>query len=242
MTSTRLDQHLVNRGLVTSRERAGVLIRKGAVTVNGNVVDRPGKKFEGEPDIALLEAPMPWVSRGALKLSAALDRFDIRPGGRTCLDIGASTGGFTEVLLSRGAEKVYALDAGTGQLAETLQNDPRVVSLEKQNIRTTPEDLIADKVNLVVIDVFFISLTLVLPEVKRFLAPEAQIVALVKPQFEVGQAHVGKNGIVRNAKAREQALERVIAAAKVLGFGLIGRMESPLTGGDGNMEYLIALK
>ncbi len=242
MIATRLDQHLVNRGLVTSRERAGELIRKGAVQVNGNVVDRPGKKFDGEPEIALLEAPMPWVSRGALKLSAALDHFDIRPAGRTCLDIGASTGGFTEVLLSRGADKVYALDAGTNQLAEALRKDPRVVSLEKQNIRTTPTDLISEKVNLVVIDVSFISLTLVLPEVPRFITPGADIVALVKPQFEVGKAKLGKNGIVRDVKARERALDNIVAAAKALGFGLTGRMESPVAGGDGNIEYLIALK
>lgn len=242
MTTSRLDQHLVNRGMVSSRERAGELIRKGAVKVNGTIVDRPGKKFDGEPDIALLEAPMPWVSRGALKLAAALDHFDIRPVGRTCLDIGASTGGFTEVLLSRDAAKVYALDAGTGQLAEALRRDIRVVNIEKQNIRTAPDDLLADKVNLVVIDVSFISLTLVLPEVKRFATPGAEIVALVKPQFEVGQHNLGKNGIVRNTKAREQALDRVVVAAEALGYGLTGRMDSPITGGDGNIEYLIALK
>jgi 23S rRNA (cytidine1920-2'-O)/16S rRNA (cytidine1409-2'-O)-methyltransferase len=242
MTSLRLDQYLVNRGLVNSRERAGELIRKGAVTVNGVVVDRPGKKFDGDPDIALLEAPMHYVSRGALKLIAALDAFGIRPAGRTCLDVGASTGGFTEVLLEYGATKVYALDAGTNQLAERLKSDPRVISIEQQNIRTAPDDLLSERVNLIVMDVSFISLTLVLPELRRFAASDAEIIALVKPQFEVGQALLGKNGIVRSERAREQALARVISTAQELGYGLTGRITSPVTGGDGNVEYLIALK
>lgn len=242
MTSLRLDQHLVNRDLVASRERAGALIFRSAVKVNGSVIDRPVKKFEGDPDIYLLKATMPWVARAALKLIAALHAFDIRPEGRTCLDIGASTGGCAEVLLNRGATRVYAFDAGRDQLATSLKSDPRVVSIEHQNIRTASEDLIPERVNLVVIDVSFIRLSLVLPEVKRFTAPDAEIIALVKPPFEVGQEMIGKNGIVRNNRARERALERVIAEAGDLGFGLTGRMQSPVTGGDGNIEYLIALK
>ncbi len=242
MTATRLDQFLVNRGLVASRERAGALIKKGAVRVNGQVVDRPGKKFDGEPSIDLLEQPMPWVSRGALKLIAALDGFGIRPEGRTALDVGASTGGFTEVLLDRGARRVYALDAGTDQLAERLQKHPDVVSIEQQNIRTAPDALLPEKVNLVVIDVSFIRLALVLPEVLRFVERPFDLIALVKPQFEVGQAGLNKHGVVRSEALRKRALQTVLDAAKALHYTHAGTLPSPIEGGDGNHEYLIHLK
>ncbi len=242
MNPIRLDQYLVRSGLVSSRERAGEMIRRGAVKANGVVVDRPGKKFDTEPAIELLEAPMPWVSRGALKLLAALDAFKVDVTGRVCLDVGSSTGGFTEVLLERGARKVFALDAGTDQLAERLRTDERVVSLEQQNIRTASDDLLGEPVALVVVDVSFISLKLILPELKRFTAPGADVIALVKPQFEVGPAGLNKHGVVKNEKLQQFALREVVANAENLGYRVAEPIESPVKGGDGNLEYLIHLK
>lgn len=242
MNPIRLDQYLVRSGLVSSRERAGEMIRRGAVKANGVVVDRPGKKFDTEPAVELLEAPMPWVSRGALKLLAALDAFKVDVTGRVCLDVGSSTGGFTEVLLERGARKVFALDAGTDQLAERLRTDERVVSLEQQNIRTASDDLLGEPVALVVVDVSFISLKLILPELKRFTAPGADVIVLVKPQFEVGPAGLNKHGVVKNEKLQQFALREVVANAENLGYRVAEPIESPVKGGDGNLEYLIHLK
>jgi 23S rRNA (cytidine1920-2'-O)/16S rRNA (cytidine1409-2'-O)-methyltransferase len=242
MNPIRLDQYLVRSGLVSSRERAGEMIRRGAVKANGVVVDRPGKKFDTEPAVELLEAPMPWVSRGALKLLAALDAFKVDVTGRVCLDVGSSTGGFTEVLLDRGARKVFALDAGTDQLAERLRTDERVVSLEQQNIRTASDDLLGEPVALVVVDVSFISLKLILPELKRFTAPGADVIALVKPQFEVGPAGLNKHGVVKNEKLQQFALREVVANAENVGYRVAEPIESPVKGGDGNLEYLIHLK
>jgi 23S rRNA (cytidine1920-2'-O)/16S rRNA (cytidine1409-2'-O)-methyltransferase len=242
MSTLRIDQWLVQRGLVASRERAGELIRKGGVQVNGKVITKPGVKFDENAQVDLLEAPFPWVSRGALKLLSALEQFNISANDCTCLDVGASTGGFTEVLLHHGAKKVFALDAGTDQLAERLRSDARIVSLEKQNIRTAPDDLLGEAVSLVVIDVSFISLKLILPELGRFLSPSADVVALVKPQFEVGAAHLGRGGIVRNEKRRIQAVNDVVAEAKLLGFTCAASTVSPIEGGDGNIEYLIHLQ
>lgn len=242
MSTLRIDQWLVQRGLVASRERAGELIRKGAVQVNGKVIIRPGVKFDENAQVDLLEAPFPWVSRGALKLLSALEQFKVSAADRTCLDVGASTGGFTEVLLHHGAKKVFALDAGTDQLAERLRDDARIVSIEKQNIRTAPDDLLGEAVSLVVIDVSFISLKLILHELGRFLSPSADVVALVKPQFEVGAAHLGRGGIVRNEKRRIQAVNEVVEEAKNLGFTCAASTVSPIEGGDGNIEYLIHLQ
>ena len=242
MNPIRLDQYLVRSGLVSSRERAGEMIRRGAVKANGVVVDRPGKKYDAEPAVELLEAPMPYVSRGALKLLAALDAFKVVVDGRICLDVGASTGGFTEVLLERGAIKVYALDAGTDQLAERLRKDDRVVSLEQQNIRTAPDGLLGEKVSLIVVDVSFISLKLILLELKRFTTPGADIIALVKPQFEVGPAGLNKHGVVKNEKLQQFALREVVANAENVGYRVAEPIESPVKGGDGNLEYLIHLK
>jgi 23S rRNA (cytidine1920-2'-O)/16S rRNA (cytidine1409-2'-O)-methyltransferase len=242
MSTLRIDQWLVQRGLVASRERAGELIRKGGVQVNGKVITRPGVKFDENAQVELLEAPFPWVSRGALKLLSALEQFKVSATDRTCLDVGASTGGFTEVLLHHGAKKVFALDAGTDQLAERLRSDARIVSIEKQNIRTAPDDLLGESVSLVVIDVSFISLKLILHELGRFLSPSADVVALVKPQFEVGAAHLGRGGIVRNEKRRIQAVNEVVEEAKNLGFTCVASTVSPIEGGDGNIEYLIHLQ
>lgn len=238
----RLDQWLLAKKLVNSRERAGEMIRKGSVQVDGEVVTKPGRKYPADIDISLLEAPMPWVSRGALKLEAALAHFGVDPKACVCLDVGASTGGFTEVLLHHGAKKVFALDSGTGQLAERLRIHSQVVNLEQQNIRATTQQVLGEAVDLIAIDVSFISLTLVLPELKQLMKPDAQVVALVKPQFEVGKDGLGKNGIVRDVRKREEALNTVIRFAEERGFSCLGRMDSPISGGDGNREYLIHLK
>ncbi|WP_306641096.1 TlyA family RNA methyltransferase [Sanyastnella coralliicola] len=237
----RLDQWLVALQLVSSRQRAEVLIKEGGVQVNGQVVKKPGKKFDETAEISVIKEPMKWVSRGALKLISALDQFQVNPENKVCLDVGSSTGGFTEVLLDRGATKVFAVDTGTDQLAPSLRRLDQVISLERQNIRTIDETLISEPCALVVIDVSFISLRLVLPAIKRFMSPSAEVVALVKPQFEVGQDYLGKNGIVRDVTAREKARRDIILKAEELGFQLKGQIDSPITGGDGNHEYLIHL-
>ncbi len=238
----RLDQWLVALHLVSSRQRAEVLIKEGGVSVNGQIIRRPGKKFDETAEISLVKEPLQWVSRGALKLHAALDRFGVDPSGMRCLDVGASTGGFTEVLLKQGADFIIALDTGSGQLAETLRNDPRVLNLENVNIRYATNEEVGEPVDLIVVDVSFISLKLVLPEVKRFLKENGQIIALVKPQFEVGREQLGRNGIVRNVTAREKALGDIRNLANELDLRVAGQMDSPITGGDGNHEYLIHLK
>ena len=238
----RLDQWLVALQLVPSRQRAEVLIKEGGVEVNGVVVRRPGKKYDENAKISLLKEPMHWVSRGALKLISALDQFNVDPKDRNCLDVGASTGGFTQVLLDRGASKIVALDVGTGQLAPELLSNKRVFNLEKTNIREATLDLSDENIDLVVIDVSFISLRLVLPELERVLKVRPEVVALVKPQFEVGKEQVGKKGIVRDVSARENALKNVRELSEKLGYKVYGHIASPITGGDGNHEYLIHLK
>lgn len=238
----RLDQWLVALQLVPSRQRAEVLIKEGGVQVNGKVITRPGKKFDDSADISLLKQPMHWVSRGALKLLSAIERFEPVLEGKRCLDIGASTGGFTQVLLDKGVDHVIALDAGSNQLAPILITDDRVTNIENQNIRHTSVDQIGGLVDFIVIDVSFISLKIVLPEAKRFLKENGQIIALVKPQFEVGKDAVGKKGIVRDVTLREKALSDIRKKSEELGFSVAGQIASPITGGDGNHEYLIYLK
>lgn len=238
----RLDQLLVAKKLVNSRQRAEVLIREGGVTVDGKIIDKPGKKFDLEAMISLIREPMPWVSRAALKLIAAIDHWNLSGQilSKTCLDVGASTGGFTQVLLEKGATKVFALDTGHGQLVQAIADDSRVVNLEKHNIRNTPFDAIG-KVEFIVVDVSFISLNLVLPELLKFKGPDCRILALVKPQFEVGPAALGRNGIVQKESDRIKALETVKKTAKSLGYTLHGAIDSPISGGDGNREFLIYL-
>jgi 23S rRNA (cytidine1920-2'-O)/16S rRNA (cytidine1409-2'-O)-methyltransferase len=238
VSKERLDKLVVDRGLAQSRERARALILAGKVEVDGQVVDKAGAQVDGE--IRLREEDHPWVSRGALKLVKALAHFGIDPAGKTALDIGASTGGFTHVLLERGATQVYAIDVGYGQLAWALRNDPRVVVLERENVRYLDPTKVGPA-DLAVIDVSFISLTLVLPKVKELLGPGKQIVALVKPQFEVGKDRVGKGGVVRDPEARTWAITRVREAAQALGLTASEATESPILGPAGNVEYLLLL-
>jgi 23S rRNA (cytidine1920-2'-O)/16S rRNA (cytidine1409-2'-O)-methyltransferase len=244
MARERLDKLLVDRGLVASRERARALVMSGAVLVGGHPETKPGTMLDPAVEIALKEEDHPYVSRGALKLVKGLDTFGINPTGMTCLDIGASTGGFTDVLLRRGATKVYAIDVGYGQLAWSLRQDPRVVVLERENVRNLDLALVPEPCDLAVTDVSFISLTLVLPRIKELLRapPGKPIVALVKPQFEVGRDLVGKGGVVRDEAVRLGAVTKVREWANANGFEAGDHVESPITGPAGNVEYLLLLR
>jgi 23S rRNA (cytidine1920-2'-O)/16S rRNA (cytidine1409-2'-O)-methyltransferase len=243
MAKERLDKLLVDRGLVASRERARALVMSGAVLVAGQPETKPGTLVDPAAEVTLREADHPYVSRGALKLVKGLDAFGIDPAGQVALDIGASTGGFTDVLLRRGAAKVYAIDVGYGQLAWSLRQDPRVVVLERQNVRNIDLALVPEPCDLAVIDVSFISLTLVLPRVAELLrAPAGKpIVCLVKPQFEVGREQVGKGGVVRDEAARRGAVTKIRDWATAHGFIAGDDVESPITGPAGNVEYLLEL-
>lgn len=234
----RLDVLLCSRGLAPSRERARARILAGEVVVGDHRVDKPGTLVPVDAPVRFKGEEMPWVSRGGLKLEAALDRFVVDVTGVVAVDVGASTGGFTQVLLSRGARLVHAVDVGFGQLAQLLRDDARVRVLERTHIK----DLVAlDPVpSVAVVDVSFISLRLVLPHVLRVLAPQASVVALIKPQFEVGRGNLGSGGIVRDVQARQDSVTQVEAAAAALGLVHQGTMESPVTGQKGNVEYLAA--
>ncbi len=244
MPKERLDKQLVARGLVTTLERAQALVMSGAVTVRGQVQTKPGTMVELNVEIALREEDHPYVSRGALKLVKGLDTFGIDPAGMTALDIGASTGGFTDVLLKRGATRVYAIDVGYGQLAWSLRQDPRVVVLERENVRNLPPERVPEPCQLAVIDVSFISLTLVLPRIRELMREplDKPIVALVKPQFEVAREAVGIGGVVRDEGARIGAVDKVRMWAGVHGFAVGDVVESPITGPAGNVEFLLLLR
>ncbi len=235
----RLDRLLAERGLVESRQRGQALILAGQVLVNGQKSEKSGELVPEDADIRLLGETLPYVSRGGLKLEEALRAFHLSVEGLTALDVGASTGGFTDCLLQKGAKKVYAVDVGYGQMAWKIRQDPRVVVIERTNVRDMDAALIPDPVDIAVIDVSFISLEKVVPSVIRFLAQDARLIALVKPQFEVGRAQVGKGGIVRDDDARAAAVERVRAFIAQIGFAVTGLIPSPITGQDGNREFLI---
>jgi 23S rRNA (cytidine1920-2'-O)/16S rRNA (cytidine1409-2'-O)-methyltransferase len=239
MSRRRADVILVEKGHFESRARARAAIEAGLVFANGKQVRRPAEDVPEDAEIQA-SAPHPWVSRGGLKLVAALDAFAIDPKGRICLDIGASTGGFTEVLLDRGAARVHAVDVGHGQLHARLQNDPRVVSREGTDARhLTAADFPDGAPELIVSDVSFISLSLVLPPVLALAAPRAQLAALVKPQFEAGPAKVNK-GVVRDPQVHEAVCAKIRALVEELGWRCLGLVPSPIEGGDGNREFLIA--
>lgn len=231
----RLDILLHQRGLAHSRARARALIMAGEVLVDGARVDKPGTRLTPGVVLALKERPR-HVSRGGDKLAAALDTFPIEVTGRLCADVGASTGGFTDCLLQRGAARVYAIDVGYGQLAWTLRNDARVIVLERQNARHIQR--LPDSVSLVVIDASFISLRLLLPVIRTWLSLPADVVALIKPQFEAGKKDVGKRGVVRDPDVHRRVLHEVLAFAGSLGLDVLGLIRSPLQGPAGNVEFL----
>lgn len=236
LTRLRLDQRLVEFGLAPSRNRARALIESGVVRVDGDVVTRPSSRVPGEIE---LSGDFQWVGRGALKLLHALDHFGLRPEGRA-LDIGASTGGFTEVLLARGAAEVTALDVGHGQLAPRLRADPRVSAREGVNARNLPADL--PPPDWITVDVSFISLRLVLPPAMALARPGAHLVALIKPQFEAGPGVVGRGGIIRDPAIHARICNEITDFVQAEGWTVIGVTESPITGGDGNREFLIAAR
>lgn len=236
----RIDVLLVERGLCESRARAQARVLAGEVIVDDQRVDKAGERVRKDAHIRLKGEAMPWVSRGGLKLDAALGWFGVDPTGLVCADIGASTGGFTDVLLQHGAACVFAVDVGYGQLAHRLRTDPRVTNLERTHIVKLPVGTLTPAPRLAVVDVSFISLVQVLPALVPHLAPDARVVCLIKPQFEVGKGAVGKGGIVRDASARAAAVERVLAAAAAAGLACEGVRESPVTGADGNVEVVAA--
>jgi len=232
----RLDVLLVERGLAESREKAQRLIRAGKVLVNQRVVDKPGAKMPVDAALEVKE-PLPYVSRGGLKLEAALDAFKIDVSGKVAADVGASTGGFTDCLLQRGARRVYAIDVGYGQLAWKLRHDPRVVVMERTNIRYL--ESLPEPVDIATIDVSFISLRLVVPSVLRLLKPRADIVALIKPQFEAGREQVGKGGVVRDPAVHREVLLGLLGFAAQKGLSTRGLIPSPLLGPAGNVEFFV---
>jgi 23S rRNA (cytidine1920-2'-O)/16S rRNA (cytidine1409-2'-O)-methyltransferase len=236
----RLDALLVERGLADSRAKAQALVLAGAVWSGERRLDKPGVGIAAEAPLELRGRDHPWVSRGGVKLAHALDRFGIDPAGAIALDIGASTGGFTDVLLQRGAARVYAVDVGHGQLAWSLRNDPRVVVRERCNARRLTADLVPERPDLVVCDASFIGLETVLPAALGLAAAPARLIALIKPQFEVGRALVGKGGVVRDPALHRAVCERIAAwLDRQPGWRAAGLAESPIRGPEGNVEFLI---
>ena len=238
----RLDVMMVSRGLASSREKARAMIMAGEVFVDGNREDKAGSQFPESAEIEVKGKKLPFVSRGGLKLDKAVKVYGIDCTGLVCLDVGASTGGFTDCMLQNGAEKVYAVDVGTNQLAWELRQNPKVISMEKTNIRyVTPAD-IGEAVDFVSIDVAFISLTKVLEPVKALMKDDARIVCLIKPQFEAGREKVGKKGVVRDKAVHLEVIENIVSFAYGLGFEILGLDYSPIRGPEGNIEYLLYMK
>jgi 23S rRNA (cytidine1920-2'-O)/16S rRNA (cytidine1409-2'-O)-methyltransferase len=240
-TRERIDKLLLDRGLVTSREAGRARILAGDVLVDERPVTKAGSLVNSGAAIRLKSTRAPYASRGGVKLAKAFDQFAIDAAGKIALDVGASTGGFTDCLLQHGAARVFAVDVGYGQLDWKLRNDPRVIVFEKTNIRYLEISRLPCRLSLATIDVSFISLKLVLPAVKKLLEPGADAVALIKPQFEVGKGQVGKGGVVRSAEEHRRVIDEIVSSATALGFHQHGVIESPLLGPKGNKEFLIHL-
>lgn len=237
----RLDAELVSRGIIQSRERAKAEIMAGKVYVNGQKADKAGELVTPADNIEFRGEQLKYVSRGGLKLEKAMELYDFRLDGKVCMDVGASTGGFTDCMLQSGASKVYSVDVGYGQLAWNLRQSEKVVNLERTNIRYITKEQVPDTVDFVSIDVSFISLGLVIPVLPPLLADDAMMVCLVKPQFEAGREKVGKHGVVRDPATHIEVLERAVGFAKKSGFGIVGIEFSPIKGPQGNIEYLMVL-
>ncbi len=233
----RLDQILVDRGLAPSREKAQALILAGQVLVDQQKALKSGHSYPEDANIHVM-GQLPFVSRGGFKLERALDHWQIDPAGRICLDVGASTGGFTDCLLQRGAIRVHTVDVGPSQLDWKIQTDPRVCVHDHTNARTLTVDMLEDPISLIVMDVSFISVTLILPAITKILQPNGQMVILVKPQFEVGREHVGKGGIVRDPLLHEEVCTKIRRVVEDAGFR-VDIIESPITGAEGNKEFLL---
>jgi len=237
----RLDQLLVGKGLFASREQARRAIMAGEVMVGTRIAAKPSELLEEQAAI-MMKPTRKYVSRGALKLEAALDHFNIDVNARTALDIGASTGGFTDCVLQRGAKKVYAVDVGHGQLDWKLRNDLRVIALEKINARSLSSEQIPEPVDLCVVDVSFISLTLILPNAFNLITPPGVVLALIKPQFELQRSEVGKGGIVRDPNLHRKAQDKIVAFVTRLGYVVTGIVPSAITGADGNQEFFACMR
>ena len=238
----RLDILVTERGLVESREKAKTLIMAGQVYVDGQKADKPGDMFSEDAAVEVRGKGLPYVSRGGLKLEKAMREFGLQLQGRTCMDIGASTGGFTDCMLQNGAQRVYSVDVGYGQLAWSLRTDPRVVNLERTNARYLTREQVPEEIDFFSVDVSFISLTLILPAVRPLLAEHGQAVCLIKPQFEAGREKVGKKGVVRDKAVHEEVIEKIRSFALENGFSVLGLTFSPVKGPEGNIEYLIYLE
>lgn len=238
----RLDVLLVSRNLAESREKAKAIIMAGNVFVEGQREDKAGSTFSEDVTIEVKGNTLKYVSRGGLKLEKAIDHYGIALEGKICMDVGSSTGGFTDCMLQNGAVKVYSVDVGTNQLAWKLRQDDRVISMEKTNIRYLTPEQISDQISFASIDVSFISLTKVLQPVRELLKKQGEIVALIKPQFEAGREKVGKKGVVRDSKVHEEVINRVSSYAATIGFDCINLEYSPIKGPEGNIEYLLYLR
>jgi 23S rRNA (cytidine1920-2'-O)/16S rRNA (cytidine1409-2'-O)-methyltransferase len=238
----RLDKLLTEKGIVQSRERARALIMAGKVAVEGKRIDKPGVQINREANLKLQGDESPYVSRGGEKLEGALKTFGIDPKGMVVMDVGASTGGFTDCVLQIGAQKVYAVDVGYGQLAWKLQKDPRVVNLERRNIRYLQREEVRNEIDLILIDTSFISIEKFLPFLLEFLKEGGSILSLIKPQFEVGKGEVGKGGVVRDEALHQKVIDRISTFSRELGLKILGVTESPLLGRKGNKEFFIYLK
>lgn len=242
MKKPRLDQLVFDLGLTESRERAKTTIMSGVVFVNGQRADKPGMAVAPDACIEIRGETLPFVSRGGYKLDKALRVFPVDPAGKTCIDCGASTGGFTDVLLQHGAAKVYAVDVGYGQLAWKLRTDERVINLERTNLRYVTDEQIPERLDLAVMDVSFISIRLVLPAVKALLKDGADIICLIKPQFEAGRDEVGKKGVVRDVRVHEEVVRGILDFAPGIGLTPVGLDFSPIKGPEGNIEYICHMK
>ena len=242
MKKVRLDQLVFDLGYTESRERAKTTIMSGLVFVNGQRADKPGMPVAPDSKIEVRGEAIPFVSRGGFKLDKALKVFPVDPAGKNCIDCGASTGGFTDVLLQHGAAKVYAVDVGYGQLAWKLRNDPRVINLERTNLRYVTAEQIPERLDLAVMDVSFISIKLVLPTVRELLLPGADLICLMKPQFEAGREEVGKKGVVRDSAVHCQVIHSILDFAPQIGLSVMGLDYSPIKGPEGNIEYICHMK
>ena len=242
MKKVRLDQLVFDLGYTESRERAKTTIMSGLVFVNGQRADKPGMPVAPDSKIEVRGEAIPFVSRGGFKLDKALKVFPVDPAGKNCIDCGASTGGFTDVLLQHGAAKVYAVDVGYGQLAWKLRNDPRVINLERTNLRYVTAEQIPERLDLAVMDVSFISIKLVLPTVRELLLPGADLICLIKPQFEAGREEVGKKGVVRDSAVHCQVIHSILNFAPQIGLSVMGLDYSPIKGPEGNIEYICHMK
>ncbi len=238
MNKTRLDQLVFDRGFAESREKAKAIVMSGSVYIDGQKVDKPGMSVSAECSLEVRGEPLKYVSRGGLKLEKALKVFPVSPAGKICIDCGASTGGFTDVLLQNGASKVYSVDVGYGQLAWKLRQNPQVVNLERCNLRYLTVEQIPELLDLAVMDVSFISIRMILPVIRIFLKPGADYICLIKPQFEAGRDQVGKKGVVRDPKVHRTVIATCLESAREAGYSVKGLDYSPIRGPEGNIEFL----